>query len=72
MLRCRMERYLVSTFSVMAFWAVANVSTGRANPQVAEATLSGAVTDPSGAAIAGARVSLSHKATGPRELAPAE
>jgi uncharacterized membrane protein len=64
MLRCNLERYFAATFSVMAFLAITNISTVRANAQVAGATLSGTVTDPSGAAIAGARVSISNMATG--------
>jgi len=37
---------------------------GQAYAQVAGATLSGTVTDPSGAAITGAKVSIANKATG--------
>src|SRR5438477_13069953 len=44
--------------------AITLLLTGQAYAQVAGATLSGTVTDPSGAAIAGAKVSIANKATG--------
>src|SRR4029079_14710903 len=53
-----------ATFSVMALLAIANFSIGRANAQVSGATLSGTVSDPSGAVIAGAQVSIVNRQTG--------
>src|SRR5579864_2578654 len=50
----------------LTFCIVLAITIGLANPahaQVAGATLSGTVTDPSGAAIAGARVTITNKAT---------
>jgi hypothetical protein len=44
--------------------AIAILSTGQAYAQVSGATLSGTITDPSGAAIAGAKVSITNTATG--------
>src|SRR5713101_9779339 len=40
------------------------LSAGQANAQVSGATLSGTITDPSGAAIAGAKLSITNTATG--------
>src|SRR5713226_1471520 len=50
--------------SVVAILAMAILSAGPAYAQVSGATLSGTITDPSGAAIAGAKVSIANKATG--------
>src|SRR5713226_2339583 len=50
--------------SVVAILAMAILSAGPAYAQVSGATLSGTITDPSGAAIAGAKVSVANKATG--------
>ncbi|HEV2202232.1 MAG TPA: TonB-dependent receptor [Bryobacteraceae bacterium] len=61
--RCMVVRSVAATLSVMAILAVANLFTGHANAQVSGATLSGTVTDPSGAVIAGAQVSIANKAT---------
>jgi hypothetical protein len=53
-----------ATFSVAVILAVVVLSAGQASSQVAGATLSGTITDPSGAAIAGAKVSIANTATG--------
>src|SRR5258708_1847080 len=50
--------------SVLIILAIASLSASQAYAQVSGATLSGTVTDPSGAVIAGARVSIMNKATG--------
>src|SRR5712691_5066238 len=50
--------------SVVVILAIAILSTSPAYAQVSGATLSGTITDPSGAAIAGAKVSVTNKATG--------
>ena len=52
------------SFSLLAVLAIAIFSAGTAYAQVSGATLSGTITDPSGAAIAGAKVSIANKATG--------
>ncbi len=57
-------RRVAATLSVMAILAIANLFTGQASAQVSGATLSGTVTDPSGAVIAGAQVLIANKATG--------
>ena len=49
--------------SVLAILAV-TMAASPAYAQVSGATLSGTITDPSGAAIAGAKVSITNKATG--------
>jgi Carboxypeptidase regulatory-like domain/TonB-dependent Receptor Plug Domain len=53
-----------ATFSLVAILAITIFSAGNAYAQVSGATLSGTITDPSGAAIAGAKVSIVNKATG--------
>src|SRR5712664_145054 len=57
-------RRVIAPFSVMVILALAILSANHANAQVSGATLSGTVTDPSGAAITGAKVSIANKATG--------
>jgi len=57
-------RSFVATIFVMALLAIANVSTGQANAQVSGATLSGTISDPSGAVVAGAQVSIANRETG--------
>src|SRR5579863_3392072 len=53
-----------ASFSLLVILAIVIFSAGHAYAQVSGATLSGTITDPSGAAIAGAKVSISNKATG--------
>src|SRR5207245_6345507 len=53
-----------ATFSVAIILVVVILSASPAYAQVSGATLSGTITDPSGAAIAGAKVSIANKATG--------
>ena len=57
-------RSFVATIFVMALLAIANVSIGLANAQVSGATLSGTISDPSGAVVAGAQVSIANRETG--------
>src|SRR5712664_2287809 len=57
-------RRVIAPFSVMVILALAILSANQAYAQVSGATLSGTITDPSGAAIAGAKVSVTNKATG--------
>jgi hypothetical protein len=58
--------------SVAIVLAIALLFTIPANAQVAGATLSGTVTDPSGAAIAGAMVTITNKATGGSRAIPTD
>src|SRR5216684_324218 len=51
-------------FSILAILAIAILSAGPAYAQVSGATLSGTITDPSGAAIAGAKLTITNTATG--------
>src|SRR3984893_12220598 len=61
---CRLvSQRIPSTFSLLVVLAITIFSAGHAYAQVTGATLSGTVTDPSGAAIAGAKVSITNKAT---------
>jgi hypothetical protein len=50
--------------SVVLIWALTILLAGQACAQVSGATLSGTITDPSGAEITGAKVSITNKATG--------
>ena len=52
-----------STFAVLVISSFAVLSSSSVHAQVAGATLSGTVTDPSDAAVVGARVSITNKAT---------
>src|SRR6266851_2097925 len=56
-----LHRVAVSAFVILA---IAILSASPAYAQVSGATLSGTITDPSGAAIAGAMVAITNKATG--------
>jgi hypothetical protein len=50
--------------TLLVILAIAIFSAGNAYAQVSGATLSGTITDPSGAAIAGAKLTITNKATG--------
>src|ERR1700730_13195770 len=63
MLRAFLQR-VTATFPVLVILAIASLSASQASAQVTGATLSGTVTDPSGAAIANAQVSILNKSTG--------
>src|SRR6202521_1018989 len=64
MLRRICSQRVTTAFAVFVILAIAILSAGQARAQVAGATLSGTVTDPSGAAIADAKVTILNKATG--------
>src|SRR3954468_1699595 len=53
-----------ATFSLLVVSATAILSAAHVSAQVSGATLSGTVTDPAGAAIAGAKVAIVNRATG--------
>jgi len=62
---CRLvSQRIPATFSLLVILAITIFSAGHAYAQVTGATLAGTITDPSGAAIAGAKVSITNKATG--------
>ena len=61
-------RRVSNLFSAVAILAIALFSASAAHAQVAGATLSGTVTDPSGAAIASADVAITNTATGVTRL----
>ncbi len=56
-------RRIPATLSLLVILAVTIFSAGNAYAQVSGANLSGTITDPSGAAIAGAKVTITNKAT---------
>src|SRR5579864_3978876 len=64
MLRRTFSQRVTAIFTFLAVLAIGILSAGQASAQVTGATLSGTVTDPSGAAIANAQVSILNKATG--------
>ena len=55
---------ITATFPLAVVLALTILSASQAHAQVAGATLSGVITDPSGAVIAGAKVSITNTATG--------
>src|SRR6266481_5454200 len=57
-------RRVIAPFSVVVILTIAILSAGQASAQVSGATLSGTITDPSGAAIAGAKLTITNTATG--------
>jgi Carboxypeptidase regulatory-like domain/TonB-dependent Receptor Plug Domain/TonB dependent receptor len=59
-----LPRRIPAILPVLAILTLTQLLTSVSFAQVAGATLSGTVTDPSGAAIAAAQVSITHKATG--------
>ena len=59
-----MLQKISARFSLLVILAIAILSAGPAYAQVSGANLSGTITDPSGAAIAGAKVAITNKATG--------
>src|SRR6202790_353673 len=59
-----MQCRVAAPLSAMVILALAILSPTHARAQVSGATLSGTVSDPSGAVIAGAQVSITNKATG--------
>ena len=61
--RIRLES-LAAGFALLVTLVIALLSASQARAQVAGATLSGTVTDPSGSAIVGAQVSILNRATG--------
>ena len=65
-------RGISATFSLVVILAIANFFTGQASAQVSGATLSGTVTDPSGAALPGAQVTITNKGTGVSRAVPAD
>jgi hypothetical protein len=50
--------------SLFVFLLIGFLATGRANAQVSRATLSGTVTDPSGAVLPKAQIAINNVATG--------
>ena len=59
-----MLRRVTARFSMVAILAIVILSARPAFAQVSGATLSGTITDPSGAAIAGAKITITNKSTG--------
>jgi carboxypeptidase family protein/TonB-dependent receptor-like protein len=59
-----MLQKISAAFSLLGILAITIFSAGNVYAQVSGANLSGTITDPSGAAIAGAKVTITNKATG--------
>jgi len=72
MLRRAVFPRITAVLSVMAILVIASLFSSEANAQVSGATLSGTVSDPSGAVIAGAQVAITNKATGVSRTVPTD
>src|SRR6266853_858046 len=61
---CCSPSKLGAVFSLFVFLLISLLATGRANAQVSGATLSGTVTDPTGAILPKAQIAINNIATG--------
>src|SRR6266404_942142 len=64
MLHRVLSQTTAATLAVFVILTIAILSSNQVRAQVSGATLSGTITDPSGASIVGARVVIANKATG--------
>src|ERR1700730_3119807 len=64
MARCHSTSKLGVVLVLFVFLSLGFLATGRANAQVSGATLSGTVTDPSGAVLPRAQIAINNVATG--------